>query len=170
VDVVPASPGFVPRLLGFILAIVGVSLGVPFLLIGLVGTAADADAFVVVGAAALTVGVVLAAVTVTARGHARRRVDTELAARTGRGSAIVVEAKLQTHSRIGARHPLRLRVRLGGEERERTFWALPYGLPRVGDAIEVAYDPGDPGNFAPYTNSGRARTSRGSTAIGRSVG
>ena len=148
-DVVPASPGFAPRLVGFILAIVGVSLGVPFLVIGLVDTADDAGAFKVIGAAALAAGLVLAAVVAAGRGRARRRMAAEDAARTSRATAIVVEAKLQEHSRIGARHPLHLRVRIGGEERTRTFWALPYAIPRPDDAIEVALDPADSGNFLP---------------------
>jgi hypothetical protein len=151
VDIVPASPAFVPRIVAFILAIVGVSLGTAFLVVGLVGSTADADAFKVLGAAALTVGALCGVAAVVLRGRARRLVAAEDAARVSRGAATVVEAKLQEHSRIGARHPLRLRVRLAGVERARTFWALPYALPRAGDAIEVAFDPADPGNFLPVT-------------------
>jgi hypothetical protein len=151
-DAIVAGPplgNLTARVVGGIFALVFSALGIAFLTIGLIDQAEDADGFRTLGTILLPVGLVLAALTLVAWRRTRRATAAEQAARTRRVTATVVEAKLQEHSRIGARHPLRLAVRFDGRQQARTFYALPVGTPRPGDAIEIVYDPLDPANFAP---------------------
>jgi hypothetical protein len=143
------------RLLSGILGIVAVSLGVPFLAIGL---AAD-DEFVVPGVVALAIGLVLLAVwALLLRKEFARRARL----RNGRRlAAEVVDAKLQRHIRVGVMMTVDLTVRIdgvpGGAQTRRVQLPPSAGV-KPGDRIDVFVDPDDPSNFEPaVTVEGRLR-------------
>lgn len=135
----PAIRGFVGALVAAILAITFVPLGLTFVLVG----------FTPPGVAFLGAGALCAAAAPALALTGRRDAAREEAARTGRGAAVVPDARLRTHSRIGAHHPLRLAVSIGGTRAARTLYVLPSVDFRPGSAIEVAFAPGDPDNFLP---------------------
>jgi hypothetical protein len=145
--------GFVIGLVGGILASVGLTIGVVFLVAGS-GDSADAATLGDVGVAALAAGFASLVLAVAGAWHGRRRTRAEAAARTDRATAVVTAASLRLHSRVGNRHPLRLTVRFRAglgtdEERTRTLYVHPTTQVQVGQLIEVSFAPGEPANFVP---------------------
>jgi uncharacterized membrane protein HdeD (DUF308 family) len=139
----------VVRLVIAIWALVLLILGVAFLV---VASVAGQDSAVVVGAATLAPGVLLALVTwvlhARARAEWRRRHDGE------RVVAEVVRARLHTMTRIGVMLTYTLTVRFApagaaAAEFTRQVLAPPTHPLRVGQRIEICYDPHDPENFEP---------------------
>jgi hypothetical protein len=135
----PAVRGFVGALVAAILAATFVPLGLTFVLVGLTP----------LGVVFLGVGAVCAAAAPLFIHAGRRDVANEEAARTGRAAAVVLDARLREHSRIGARHPLRLAVSIGGTRAARTLYVIPSVDFRPGSSIDVAFAPADPDNFLP---------------------
>lgn len=131
--------GFVGALVGGILASTFLSLGFTFIA---VGPTALGISFLGVGALSAA-GALLAVLT------GRRDAAREDAARTARARATVLDARMRWHSRVGAHHPLRLAVSIAGTRVARTVFVLPTYSYRPGEQIQVAFAPGDPGNFLP---------------------
>ena len=138
----------VARLVIAIWALVLLILGVVFLVVALVAGQDSA----VVGAATVAPGVLLALATwvlhARARGERRRRHEGE------RVVAEVVRARLHTMTRIGVMLTYTLTVRFApvgavAAEFTRQVLAPPTHPLRVGQRIEICYDPHDPANFEP---------------------
>lgn len=134
-----AVRGFVGALVAAILASTFLPLGVVFFAVGPTG----------LGLAFLTAGACCAAAAPLVGFLARRQTQRELDARTERTTAVVLEATLREHSRIGARHPLRLAVSIAGARVARTVYVLPHADYAPGRSIQVAFAPGNPANFLP---------------------
>lgn len=134
-----AIRGVVGAFVAALLATTFLPLGLTFVLVG----------FTPLGVAFLGAGALCAAAAPLLALAGRRDAAREAAARTSRGAAVVLDATLREHSRIGAHHPLRLAVSIGGVRAVRTLYVLPSVDLRPGSAIDVAFAPADPDNFLP---------------------
>jgi hypothetical protein len=137
----------VVRVVIAIWALVLLILGVTFLVLGAVAGQA-----VVVGVATLAPGVLLALVTWVL--HARARAERRRRHEGERVVAEVVRARLHTMARIGVMLTYTLTVRFApvgaaAAEFTRQVLAPPTHPLRVGQRIEICYDPHDPENFEP---------------------
>jgi hypothetical protein len=131
---------------GFVGALVGGSLASTFVSLGVVFMAVGPTAL---GVSFLGVGALSAAAALLAVLTGRRDAAREDAARTARTSAVVLGAEPRWHSRIGAHHPLRLAVQIGGTRAIRTLYVLPTCAYAAGSSIQVAFAPSNPDNFLP---------------------
>ena len=131
-----------------ILAVTLLPLGVVFTILGL----ADAGTMTpALGLALLAAGVLLAGIAGYSFTTSRARTRREEAARVSQGAAVVVEAKHNWNSQIGARHPLKLTVELAGGRHTRALHVPSHVDFKPGERIEVAYAPDDPANFVPVS-------------------
>lgn len=131
--------GFVGALVGGVLAVTFLPLGLTFVFVG----------FTAPGVVFAAIGALCAAAAPLLAFTGRRDAAREAAARTGRAAAVVLEARLREHSRVGARHPLRLAVSIAGTRAMRTLYVLPSVDFTPGHSIQVAYAPENPDNFLP---------------------
>ncbi|MBE2318503.1 hypothetical protein DVA67_021155 [Solirubrobacter sp. CPCC 204708] len=134
-----AVRGFVGALVAGILASTFVPLGVTFTIVGPA----------TLGIALLALGLGFAATAPVLALLGRRRDARERDARTERTTAIVLEATLDQHSRVGVRHPLRLAVNIAGARAARTLFVPSWIGYTPGTAIQVAFAPNNPDNFLP---------------------
>jgi membrane protein implicated in regulation of membrane protease activity len=141
-----AVKGFVVALVSGILAVTFLPMGIAFAIIGFVGEPA---AFKPLGLIFAAVGVVLALVAVVFRKRGREADEHEREARISRGTAEVLEAKLNPYSRVGTRNPMKLALLLAGSRDERTVYVPPTYAYEPGKHIEVAFAPDNPANFLP---------------------
>ena len=137
------------RLVIAIWALVLLVLGGAFLVVALV---AGQDSAVVVSAATLAPGVLLALLTWWL--HARARAERRRRHEGDRAAAEVVRARLHTMTRIGVMLTYTLTVRFApagaaAGEFTRQVLAPPTHPLRAGQRIEICYDPHDPANFEP---------------------
>jgi len=135
-----APRGFVPTLVGGILAVTFIPLGIVFSIV-----------FGALGFIFLAVGLVLATASGIAFARGRAHAAREEAARVSHGTATVVEAKHNYNSQIGVRHPLKLTVDLAGGRHTRSLLVVSHIDFKPGETVEVAYAPDDPANFLPVS-------------------
>jgi hypothetical protein len=136
------------RLLSGILAVTFLPLGIAFTVIGLVVDHPDSgspEAFLYVGLPLLFVGFDCAVVfLVSWRREAGRRRRRRAGVRT---AAEVVAADVMQGVRVGSSLAVKLTVRVGGANVTRTVLRSPWEPVRVGDRVEIVYDPSEPANF-----------------------
>jgi hypothetical protein len=136
------------RRLSGIFAVTFLPLGIAFTALGLAVDHPDSgspEAFLYVGASLGVLGVVCAGVFLVAwrreAGRRRRR-------RAGvRAAAEVVRADVMQGVRVGSSLAVKLTVRVGGDTVTRTVLRSPWEPVRVGDRVQIVYDPSEPGNF-----------------------
>lgn len=143
--------GFVVVLVAAILGLVFTLLGATFTILGAVLDSDASEAFGFIGPVLLAIGLVNAALAGLYRTARRRTEEERAAARTARTTATVVTSRLSGGVRVNGRHPLSLTVELAGHAGRVQGRALvfPHQAPAPGTQLEVAYAPGDPGNFVP---------------------
>jgi hypothetical protein len=141
-----AVKGFVVALVTGILSATFLPLGIAFAIIGFVGEPA---AFKPLGLIFVAVGLVCAVVAVIFRKRGRAADERERDARISRGTAEVLEARLNPYSRVGTRNPMKLAILLAGSRQERTVYVPPTYAYEPGKQIQVAFAPDNPGNFLP---------------------
>ncbi|MBE2318506.1 hypothetical protein DVA67_021170 [Solirubrobacter sp. CPCC 204708] len=132
------TPNFVIGLVSGIMAATLIPLGVTFLIV-----------FGMLGLPFLIVGVIEAIVALVVFYGGRRRAAREEAARISHGTAQVVAAEHSWDTEVGARHPVKLTVALGGGEHTRALLVPSHVDWQPGQTIDVRYAPDDPANFVP---------------------
>jgi hypothetical protein len=135
------------RLLMGIFAIVALSLGIPFAILGF---SVD-DAFLITGLACLAAGVVFGGSFLVL--HRRERAARDRRRNGTRAKAPVIAAKFIPWTRVGAMLTYDLTVRVpaprGVTEATRRVLLPPNQVIKAGDEIEIYFDPNDPENFEP---------------------
>ncbi|MEJ7894830.1 MAG: DUF3592 domain-containing protein [Solirubrobacteraceae bacterium] len=144
----------ITRVVAGILAIVFVSLGLTFTVIGLaVDRSGSSEGFLSTGIGMLAAGAACAAVfAVLTRRDAERRHRRRAGARA---QAQIVRAVLRPGVRIGSllAYDLTVRFQPAGEATRRLL-VVPGTALVEGESIEVAYDPQEPSNFEPTSTQG----------------
>jgi hypothetical protein len=141
-----AVRGVVAALVAGILAVTFLPLGIAFAILGAAGSE---EAFAPLGLSFVVAGAALGLVAWLSRRAGKRREAAETAARISRGTAQVLEARLNPYSRVGTRNPMKLAVQLAGARVERTLYVAPTTAYEPGRSIQVAFAPNDPSNFVP---------------------
>ena len=140
------------RIVAGILAIVFLSLGIVFLILGLATDTPDADGFRATGGAIFAAGIVAA--TIFTLLHRRGAAERRRRQQGARAYAEIVEARLHQYTRVGVMLTYTLTIRypdagLGESSFTRTVLVPPTLALKTGERVEVQYDPADPGNFEP---------------------
>jgi hypothetical protein len=146
----PARMGMGARVTIGILAIVGIALGVPFTILGIVMSGDGGTSFLVTGLAGLFLGGIFAGLFLAFRGQDQK----QRAARTSTADAEVTDVQLHPGVRVGSMAYVTLTVRYphatqGMQTVSRKLLIPPTMRPNPGTKLPVKYDPNDPANFAP---------------------
>jgi hypothetical protein len=140
----PAPSNFVVTLVLGITSVTFLPLGIVFTILAVAG-----DMPLALGLALLAIGAADAAFALYLFTSGRSRSRREEAARISHGTARVVEARHNWNSQVGARHPLKLTVELGGGQHTRDLLVPSHVDWQPGQTVAVTYAPEDPANFLP---------------------